>query len=184
MTRTAPSHDPRHLSRTTPVDDHAAHARAAGTEQRRPLASFALDAVFSRWRVVVVLATVVASVAHIPVIGPHLDEAPYMGVLFIVLTAACGVLAVAALVRDSRAVYALVILTCGLAVIGYAATRLVAFPMLSDDVGNWLEPLGVVSVVAETVAVVAAVAALAAHRRSAHSGACAARVSGRPGAPA
>ena len=93
-----------------------------------------------------------------------------MGVLFIVLTVACATLAVGALVRDSRALYTLVILTCGLAVVGYAATRLVAFPMLADDVGNWLEPLGVVSIVSETVAVVAAIAALvegAGHRRSA-----------------
>ena len=83
-----------------------------------------------------------------------------MGVLFIVLTAACAFLAVAALVRGGRAVSALTVLTCGLAVLGYAATRLVAFPMLADDVGNWLEPLGVVSVVSESVAVAAAVIGL------------------------
>lgn len=105
-------------------------------------------------------AALVASVAHIPVIGPHLDEAPYMGVLFVVLTVACAGLAVLAAVRDTRAVYALAALTCGLAVVGYAATRLVAFPMLADDVGNWLEPLGVVSVAAETVVVLAAAVAL------------------------
>lgn len=29
-----------------------------------------------------------------------------------------------------------------------------AFPQLADDVGNWLEPLGVVSVLAETAAVI------------------------------
>jgi cytochrome bd-type quinol oxidase subunit 2 len=127
--------------------------------------SFAIEALSSRWRPVVVVATVAASVAHIPVIGPHLDEAPYMGVLFIVLTVACAMLATAALLRDSQAVYALVIVTCGLAVIGYAATRLVAFPMLSDDVGNWLDPLGVVSIAAESVAVAAAISALVGHRR-------------------
>lgn len=127
-------------------------------------ASFALDALSSRWRVLVVVGTAVACVAHIPVIGPHLAEAPYMGVLFIVLTVACAALASAVLIRDSRAVYALVVLTCGLAVIGYAATRLVAFPMLSDDVGNWLEPLGVVSIISETVAVAAAIGALLGHR--------------------
>jgi hypothetical protein len=36
----------------------------------------------------------------------------------------------------------------------YAATRLVAFPQLADDVGNWLEPLGVVSVLSELAVVV------------------------------
>jgi hypothetical protein len=45
---------------------------------------------------------------------------------------------------------------CGAAVATYAATRLVAFPQLADDVGSWFEPLGVVSVVAETAVVAAA----------------------------
>ena len=111
-----------------------------------------------RW--VVAVAAAVAAIAHVPVIAPHLDEAPYMGVLFIVLTAACAFLAVAALVRGGRAVYALTVLTCGLAVLGYVATRLVAFPMLADDVGNWLEPLGVVSIASESIAVAAAVVGL------------------------
>lgn len=109
---------------------------------------------------VLAAAAGVAALAHVPVIGPHLEEAPYMGVLFVVLTAACAFLGGAALVRGGRAVYLLTVLTCGLAVLGYAATRLVAFPMLADDVGNWLEPLGVVSIVSESIAVVAAVVAL------------------------
>lgn len=117
-------------------------------------------------RAVVAGAALVAAAAHVPVIAPHLEEAPYMGVLFLVLTAACLLIATAAVVRDTAAVYALAILTCGLAVIGYAATRLVPFPMLADDVGNWLEPLGVVSVLSELVVVGAAVTAL---RRSAPS---------------
>ena len=137
--------------------------------------SFALDALRWRWRTIVIVATLTASAAHIPVIGPHLDEAPYMGVLFIVLTAACAVLAAAAIVRDSQAVYALIVLTCGLAIIGYAATRLFAFPMLADDVGNWLEPLGVVSIVAEIVAVAAATPALVGSRREAKRSAVSAR---------
>jgi hypothetical protein len=122
----------------------------------------AADSRTPRW--VLAAAAAVAAVAHVPVIGPHLEEAPYMGVLFVVLTAACAVLAAAALLRGGRAVYLLTVLTCGLAVVGYAATRLVAFPMLADDVGNWLEPLGVVSIVSESIAVAAALVAL--RRRS------------------
>ena len=111
-----------------------------------------------RW--VLAAAAAVAAIAHVPVIAPHLEEAPYMGVLFAVLTAACAFLGGAALVRGGRAVYLLTVLTCGLAVLGYAATRLLEFPMLADDVGNWLEPLGVVSIVSESVAVAAAVIGL------------------------
>lgn len=84
-------------------------------------------------RLLVVAAALVAACAHVPVIAPHLDKAPYMGALFIVLTVACVVLAATLLVHDAPRVYALSVLTCGLAVIGYAATRIVAFPMLADD---------------------------------------------------
>jgi hypothetical protein len=114
----------------------------------------------SRWRWLMVPAVLVAAGAHLPVIRPHLDEAPYMGVLFVVLSAACVVLASAAISWDTPVVYALSVLTCGLAVLGYAATRLVAFPMLADDVGNWFEPLGMLSVGSETVVVITALAVL------------------------
>lgn len=117
----------------------------------------------SPWRWVLAPAAAVAAAAHIPVIAPHLDEAPYMGALFIVLTVGCVVLAAAVLTRDSAAVYALALLTCGLAIIGYIATRMVAFPELDDDVGDWLEPLGVVSILAEAIVVTAAVNALRGH---------------------
>ncbi|MGI8679780.1 MAG: hypothetical protein ACR2LX_14090 [Jatrophihabitans sp.] len=114
----------------------------------------------SRWRWPLALAAVAASVAHVPVVAPHLAEAPYMGEEFIVLTVACALLAATALIWDSTAVYVLSAATCGLAVIGYAATRLVEFPQLGDDVGNWFEPLGVVSVAAELVVVATAICGL------------------------
>jgi hypothetical protein len=116
------------------------------------------------WRWLLALAAIVSAAAHLPVISPHLAEAPYMGEEFIVLTAACLLLAGAAIMCDSAAVYSLGILTCGLAVIGYVATRLVAFPQLADDVGNWFEPLGVVAVLAESIAVVAAILSLRTRR--------------------
>jgi len=106
----------------------------------------------SPWRWLLAGATALAALAHVPEIGPHLRQAPYMGEEFIVLTAACLLLAVAALVCDSAAAYALTALTCGPAIVGYVATRVIAFPELQDDVGNWLEPLGVVSILAESTA--------------------------------
>lgn len=116
------------------------------------------------WRWLLALAATVSAVAHLPVISPHLAEAPYIGEEFIVLTVACLLLAVAAICCDSAAVYGLGILTCGLAVVGYVATRLIAFPQLADDVGNWLEPLGVVSVLAESMVVLAATFGLRSRR--------------------
>src|SRR5512142_1093321 len=114
MDKTALEHHPQHqaripvgsdYARAEPAENSATILRAVGSPTTdNSLGSFALTALSSRWRPVVVLGTVIASLAHIPVIGPHLDEAPYMGVLFIVLTAACAALAAAVVVRDSRAV--------------------------------------------------------------------------------
>jgi len=117
----------------------------------------------SPWRWPLAVAAVVAAAAHVPVVSPHLHEAPYMGVLFVLLTAACLLLAVAVLTVDSPAVYLAAATVCGLAVVGYAATRLVAFPQLADDVDNWFEPLGVLAVLAEMSVV--SVAAFALRRR-------------------
>jgi hypothetical protein len=115
-----------------------------------------------RW--LMATAAVGAAAAHIPVIAPHLEEAPYMGVLFILLTIACVALATAAIVYDAPVVYLAAATICGLTIIGYAATRIVAFPMLEHDVGNWLEPLGVVSIIAEAIVVVSSIASLRSHQ--------------------
>ena len=95
------------------------------------------------------LLALVAGLAHVPVTPEHLDEAPYIGVLFIVLTVACVIGAAWLLISDSRAVWASLGATCLLAVAGYVVSRTVGLPMMADDVGNWFETLGVVSVVTE-----------------------------------
>jgi hypothetical protein len=117
-----------------------------------------------RWPLAIFAA--IGAGAHLPVVGEHLREAPYMGEEFIVLIVACLLIAVAALVCDSAALYAIAAGTCGLAIAGYALTRLVALPQLADDVGNWLEPLGVASLLAETATVAVALFALADRRRA------------------
>jgi hypothetical protein len=111
----------------------------------------------SGWRWVLSGAAAASAVAHVPVIEPHLSEAPYMGALFVVFTAICLVISSAALSRDTTALYSGAAVICGLGILSYVATRSVAFPQLQDDVGNWTEPLGMVSVLAEALVIVAAV---------------------------
>jgi|ERR1700694_3649828 hypothetical protein len=114
-----------------------------------------------RLRWALAACAVISAAAHLPVVAEHLREAPYMGVEFIVLIIGCLLIGAAALVYDTAAVYTLATVVCGLAVVGYLLTRVVAFPALADDVGNWFEPLGVVSVVAETATVAVAAHVLA-----------------------
>jgi hypothetical protein len=92
----------------------------------------------------------VAGLAHVPVTPEHLREAPYIGVMFIVLTTACVLLAAALLIVDSVLVWSTLGVTTMVAVVAYAVSRTIGLPLMADDVGNWLEPLGIVSVVTET----------------------------------
>jgi hypothetical protein len=105
--------------------------------------------------------SVISAAAHLPVLSEHLHEVPYIGVEFIVLIVACLLIATAAIAWDTAALYGAAAMTCGSAVIAYVATRSMALPGLADDVGDWLEPLGVVAILAETATVVLAVCALA-----------------------
>ena len=112
------------------------------------------------------LAAVVAAVAHVPVIAPHLEEAPYMGLLFLAFTVTCLGIAAVVVVRLSVGAYRAAAAVCGAGIVTYAATRLVAFPQLADDVGHWFDPLGIVSVVSEYVVVACALALLLDARRA------------------
>jgi len=106
-------------------------------------------------------ATLVASgIVHIPVIPMHLEEAPYIGYLFIALTAVCFALAAAVLLVDSILVWAAGGVVTALAVIAYVLSRTVGLPQIQDDIGNWSEPLGVAAITAETLTVLLAVVAL------------------------
>jgi hypothetical protein len=105
-----------------------------------------------RWPTIVLLF--VASMAHVPVVPEHLKEAPYMGVLFIGFILSSFVLAALLAARPSAPLYAAAAVLCAAAIVAYAATRLVSFPQLADDVGNWTEPLGLVSIASEAGVVV------------------------------
>lgn len=90
--------------------------------------------------------------AHLPVLQEHLREARWMGSLFAAFALACASLAAALALSGARTLRIAAGALCTAAVLIYAATRLVAFPQLGDDVGNWAEPWGVVSITLEALA--------------------------------
>ena len=120
-----------------------------------------------RWAVIGLLFG--AAIVHVPVIPAHLDEAPYMGVLFIAFTLVAFGVATALAARPSRRWYVLASALCGAAVLTYVATRLVAFPQLADDVGLWAEPLGLVALSTEAVVVLFSTVALRRESIGAHA---------------
>lgn len=119
------------------------------------------------WRWLTASLLVIAGLGHVPLIEQHLSEAPYMGALFIVFVLCACALAVAVLRRGTAVDYSAAGMLCLLAVAAYVTTRLVALPELSDDVGAWLEPLGVMCVGTELCVV--AVAAVQVRRLSGSS---------------
>jgi hypothetical protein len=95
----------------------------------------------------------VAAGTHIPLIQAHLEEAPYVGWLFIVLSVVCIALAVAILFVDNVGVWAISGAVCFAAVVAFLASRTVGLPQIGDDVGNWTEPLGIPAVASEVLMV-------------------------------
>jgi hypothetical protein len=98
----------------------------------------------------------VAAGTHIPLISEHLEEAPYVGWLFIALSVVCIVLAVAILFVDDATVWLVSGAVCLAAVVAFLASRTVGLPQIGDDVGNWTEPLGIPAVASEVLMVVVA----------------------------
>lgn len=119
-----------------------------------------------RWPAAALLTTIAA--VHIPLIGEHLEEAPYIGVLFIVLAVACVVLAAAILAVDTIAVWVAVGAVSVLALAAFLLSRTVGLPQIGDDIGNWTEPLGYPALVAEFLTALLASAVLALTRTGAH----------------
>lgn len=111
-----------------------------------------------RWLAITLLVS--AAVGHVPVTRTHLDEAPYMGALFIVFIVAALCLATMLLFTASRLVYGAAGALCAAAVLTYVTTRLVALPQLAGDVGAWREPIGLLCVASELAAVVVVIGQL------------------------
>ena len=112
-----------------------------------------------------ILGLVVTAATHVPLVREHLEEAPYVGWLFVALSAVALVLALVLLRADTPAVWA-VAGAVGLAsVVAFVVSRTIGLPQIGDDVGNWSEPLGFPALAAEAVVAYSAAATLVRTRR-------------------
>jgi hypothetical protein len=96
---------------------------------------------------------------HLLDLPEKMEEAPYLGVAYIGLIAGC----VAATVLLARRNYFGFVLGGRLAAatfIGYNLSRTVGLPSATGDINNWLEPLGVWSLIAEGAVVAISATAL------------------------
>jgi uncharacterized membrane protein len=119
----------------------------------------------SPWRWAAAFLLLVTAGAHVPLIREHLQEAPYIGVLFALLAFVCVDLALAIVVIDTETVWIVGAAVCLAALLGFLASRTIGLPGIRDDVGNWTEPLGYVAMAAELTMVALTVAHVL-HRRA------------------
>ena len=126
---------------------------------RRPL-WFRRTGLGSQLRWPAAAAAGVVALAHLPVIGSHLSETPYVGWLFVVLSVLSVVVALALMIRDSAIVWTATGSLFAAALLGYLISRGPGLPGLDDDRGDWTNSLGMIAVAAESLALGLAVATL------------------------
>ena len=111
-------------------------------------------------RAVAVLALGVVSAAHVPPAIEHLEHIPYLGYAFVALVLVSAAAAGSLLVESRRMVWWIALLVCAAAVTAYVVSRSVGLPLADDDIGDWVNRLGVVAVLSELVVVSVAVRVL------------------------
>jgi hypothetical protein len=100
---------------------------------------------------------------HVLDLPGKLRETPYLGAAYLGLIATSLCLAELMLRRDDRRLW---VATAGLAAavaLGYVVSRTVGLPGAMDDIGNWLEPLGLASLFVEGTVVLVALPGAAGH---------------------
>jgi hypothetical protein len=102
-------------------------------------------------KIVAVIAIVVTGLVHLATARDSFGEATYKGLLFVANGVGAFVAAVGVYRDRSDWGWLLGALVAGGAFLGYVLSRTVVLPGLPAEPDAWLEPLGVVSLVAEAV---------------------------------
>jgi hypothetical protein len=111
-------------------------------------------------RTVAIVGLLGIALIHLLDLPGKLEETPYLGVAFIGLIVASVFLAWLLATRDDRNVWLAAGGLAGAVIVGYAINRTVGMPGAMEDIGNWLEPLGVASLFVEGTVVLVAVLAV------------------------
>jgi hypothetical protein len=105
-------------------------------------------------------------VIHVLQIQGQLSGAAWLTAGFVLLGVIAPIAGLWLLARPSPAAWQVGALVCVSAFAGYVLTRTVPVPGDTGDVGNWLEPLGVVALMTEAIVTSLAVLVLASIRGS------------------
>ena len=108
----------------------------------------------THWMGVLLLAAI--AWIHYRGIPDKLGETAYLGWSYILLVAGCAAAGAWLLSDRWRAGYALGLVISLGALIAYTLTRTTGLPHATGDIGNWAEPVGVVSLLLEAAFVILA----------------------------
>lgn len=106
---------------------------------------------FQMARALAATALAALIVVHVPVAVQHMREVPYLGVVFYAFVLGSAALLGSLVERSRTATWCCVLLGAGLALLTYVISRTVGLPGASDDVGDWGNRLGLISVGSELV---------------------------------
>lgn len=104
-------------------------------------------------RAVAAAGLIAAGIIHALEIQGQLSGAVWLTIGFCLLAVAQPLAGLWLLTRPTAMAWAFGGLACLLAALGYMLTRSVPVPGDTGDVGNWLEPLGVVSLIVQWITV-------------------------------
>jgi hypothetical protein len=81
------------------------------------------------------------------------QEVPYLGISYMALIFSAIVAAAMLIHSNSRAAWMLAGAVSLGTIVGFTLTRTVGLPQSMDDIGNWLEPMGLASLFVEVIVV-------------------------------
>ena len=118
-------------------------------------------------KIAVGLALAVTAAIHVLDLPGKIEEVPYLAVAYVFLIVASFVI-MERIFRVGKPLDYAAAIGLGLAILlAFIVNRTVGMPGATDDIGNWLEPLGLLSLVVESFVVWQATAAVLLLRRGA-----------------
>ncbi|MEA2145827.1 MAG: hypothetical protein QOG59_1414 [Solirubrobacteraceae bacterium] len=101
------------------------------------------------WRWPAAAALSATAAIHLALVPSHLSEAPYAGGLFIAFAVGALTSAILLLTVNRRLIWLTAAGLAAGAIGAYVVSRSAGLPSMADDIGNWLNPLGVIALVCE-----------------------------------
>ena len=116
-------------------------------------------------RVAVGLGLASVAAIHILDLPGKFAETPYLAAFYVVLIIASFVLTERLFVAGTRRDFLAAAALSAAVIVGFTINRTVGMPGATGDIGNWLEPLGLLSIVVEAFVLWQSIAAVVAMPR-------------------